>query len=122
MKAYPTKKHKKSRGKKDLYRQVKREEKKEKREYETFYERLTDTLSLTGDVAGELLLYLVGSHCMIVRNFLSVTEYTSERIRLKTKQYEVSVEGKCLRMEYFLPEEIRVTGEIGGICYHKARG
>ena len=122
MAAYRIKKHKKTKGRKDIYRQVKREEKKEKREYETFYERLTDALSLTGDVAGELLVYLAGSHCMVVRNFLSVTEYTSERIRLKTKQYEVSVEGTCLRMEYFLPEEIRITGEINRICYHKARG
>ena len=119
---YRVKKRKKTREKKDLYRLVKCTEKKEKKEYTTFYERLTDSLSLTGDVAGEMMLYLAGSHCMVVRNFLSVTEYTANKIRLKTKQYELCVEGTCLRMEYFLPEEIRVVGDITGVSYHKARG
>lgn len=119
---YRVKKRKKTREKKDLYQLVKRTEKKEKKEYTTFFERLTDSLSLTGDVAGEMMLYLAGSHCMVVRNFLSVTEYTANRIRLKTKQYELCVEGACLRMEYFLPEEVRVVGDITGVSYHKARG
>ena len=43
-------------------------------------------------------------------------------IKMKTKQYELCIEGTCLRMEYFLPEEIRVVGEINGVSYHKARG
>ena len=116
------KKHKKSQEKKDLYKQVKRTEKREKKEYTSFFERLTDSLSLTGDVAGEMLLYLAGSHCMIIRNFTSVTEYTACKIRLKTKQCELCVEGSGLRMEYFLPEEIRVVGEITGVSYQKARG
>ena len=116
------KKHKKLQEKKELYKQVKRTEKREKKEYVSFFERLTDSLSLTGDVAGEMLLYLVGSHCMVIRNFTSVTEYTACKIRLKTKLYELCVEGTGLRMEYFLPEEIRVVGEITGVSYQKARG
>ena len=115
-------KKKKSEIKKDLYRQVKRAEKKEKKEYESFCERLTEAVSLSGDVAGELILYMAGRHCMVIRNFLSVTEYTSERICLKTKQYEVCIGGICLHIEYFLPEEIRVTGEISSVTYYKARG
>lgn len=122
MAGYRVKRYKKTQEKKELYRQVKRTEKREKKEYASFFERLTDSLSLTGDVAGEMLLYLAGSHCMVIRNFTSVTEYTASRIRLKTKQYELCVEGASLRMEYFLPEEIRVVGEITGVFYHKARG
>ncbi len=111
-----------SEEKKDLYLQVKRAEKKEKKEYATFFERLTDSVSLTGDVAGEMMVYLAGRHCMIVRNFTSVTEYTACRIRLKTKKYEVCVEGNCLRLDYFLPEELRIVGMIDGVSYQGYKG
>jgi len=110
-------KRKRAEGKKDLYMQVKRAEKKEKKEYATFYERLTDAVSLTGDVAGEMLVYLAGRHCMIVRNFTSVTEYTACRIRLKTKKYELCVMGNSLHLEYFLPEELRIVGTITEVTY-----
>lgn len=122
MAKYWVRKRRKSEGKKDLYLQVKRAEKKEKKEYATFFERLTDAISLTGDVAGEMMLYLAGTHCMVVRNFTSVTEYTATTIRLKTKRYELCIEGVCLRMEYFLPEEVRIAGEISGVKYQKAKG
>ena len=122
MAKYKVRKRKKSEGKKSLYLQVKRAEKKEKKEYATFFERLTDSLSLTGDVAGEMLVYMVGRHCMLVRNFISVTEYTACRIRLKTKKYELCVEGNCLRLEYFLPEELRIVGNITGVVYQENKG
>ncbi|MDD6034923.1 MAG: YabP/YqfC family sporulation protein [Lachnospiraceae bacterium] len=118
MAKYRVRRHRKSEGKKDLYSQVKRTEKKEKKEYAAFFERLTDSVSLTGDVAGDMILYLAGRHCMIVRNFTSVTEYTSCRIRMKTKKYELCVEGNYLRLAYFLPEELRIVGEITGVSYH----
>lgn len=117
MAKYKVRKRKRTEGKKDLYLQVKRAEKKEKKEYTTFFERLTDSVSLTGDVAGEMMVYLAGRHCMIVRNFTSVTEYTACRIRLKTKKYELCIEGNCLRLDYFLPEELRIVGEIIGVSY-----
>lgn len=116
---YKVPKHRKPEGRKELYAQIKRAEKKEKKEYATFFERLTDSVSLTGDVAGEMLVYLSGRHCMIVRNFSSVTEYTACRIRLKAKKYELCVEGTHLRLAYFLPEELRIEGNIAGIGYQK---
>ncbi len=122
MAKYKERRHKKSEVKKELYAQVKRTEKKEKKEYEAFFERLTDAIAVTGDVAGEMMLSLLGRHCMLVRNFTSVTEYTACRIRLKTKKYEVCIEGKCMRLSYFLPEELRINGEITGVFYHLAEG
>ena len=122
MAKYWVRKRKKSEGKKDLYLQVKRAEKKEKKEYASFFERLTDAVSLTGDVAGEMLVYLAGRHCMIVRNFTSVTEYTACRIRLKTKKYELCVEGNGLCLEYFLPEELRIVGTVTGVTYQESKG
>ncbi|MBQ9768268.1 MAG: YabP/YqfC family sporulation protein [Lachnospiraceae bacterium] len=102
---------------KELYREVKRTEKREKKEYTDFFDRLTESVSLTDDVAGEMMVYLAGRHCMLVRNFTSVTEYTACRIRLKTKQYELCVEGEYLRLEYFLPEELRIIGNIVSVSY-----
>ncbi len=122
MAKYRVRKRKKTEGKKDLYLQVKRAEKKEKKEYATFFERLTDFVSLPPDVAGEMLLYCSGRHCMIVRNFTSVTEYTSGRIRLKTKKYELCVDGSSLRLAYFLPEELRIVGNIAGVSYQESKG
>ena len=117
MAKYKVRRRRKSEGKKDHYLQIKSAEKKEKKEYATFFERLTDAVSLTGDVAGEMLVYFAGRHCMIVRNFTSVTEYTSCRIRLKTKKYELCVEGVCLRLQYFLPEELRIVGSFAGVSF-----
>lgn len=122
MAKYKVRKRRKSEEKKDLYLQVKRAEKKEKKEYTSFFERLTDGVSLTGDVAGEMMVYLAGRHCMIVRNFTSVTEYTACRIRLKTKKYELCIEGNCLRLEYFLPEELRIVGTVIGVTYQESKG
>ena len=122
MTKYKVRKRKRAEGKKDLYLQVKRAEKKGQKEYTTFFERLTDAVSLTGDVAGEMMVYLAGRHCMIVRNFTSVTEYTDCRIRLKTKKYDLCVEGKCLRLQYLLPEELRITGNVTGVSYHGSNG
>lgn len=107
----------KSKAHRELYIEVKRAEKREKREYTAFFDRLTESVSLTGDVAGEMMVYLAGRHCMLVRNFTSVTEYTACRIRLKTKQYELCVEGEYLRLEYFLPEEVRIVGNIINVSY-----
>lgn len=118
MAKYKARRHGKSKVHKELYIEVKRAEKREKKEYAAFFERLTESVSLTGDVAGEMMVYLAGRHCMSVRNFTSVTEYTSGRIRLKTKQYELCVEGEYLRLEYFLPEELRIVGNIIGVSYH----
>lgn len=117
MTKYKTHRRGKSKAQRELYIEVKRAEKREKKEYASFFERLTESVSLTGDVAGEMMVYLAGRHCMLVRNFTSVTEYTAGRIRLKTKQYELCVEGEYLRLEYFLPEELRIVGNIIGISY-----
>jgi len=102
---------------KELYREVKRTEKREKREYTDFFDRLTQSVSLTDDVVGEMISYLVGRHCMLIRNFTSVTEYTAGRIRVKNKQYELWVEGEFLRLQYFLPEELRIVGNIVSVSY-----
>ena len=122
MAKYKVRKRKKSEGKKDLYLQVKRAEKKEKKEYSSFFERLTESVSLTEDVAGEMMVYLAGRHCIIVRNFTSVTEYTACRIRLKIKKYELCVEGNGLRLQYFLPEELRIVGNVTGVTYQDCKG
>lgn len=122
MTKYRVRRQKKPEGKKDLYLQVKREKKKEKKEYANFFERLTESLSLTDDIAGEMNVYLAGRHCVLVRNFTSVTEYTSCKIRLKTKQYEVCVIGNYLRLAYFLPEELRIIGDITSVSYEEIRG
>ncbi len=123
MAGHPLKKRKKpSELKKDLYTQVKKERKAEQKEYAAFCERLTEAVSLTEDVTGEMIVYLAGRHCMTVRNFISVTEYTAEKIRLKNKKYELHAEGDCLRMEYFLPEELRIIGNIKTVSYHATRG
>lgn len=119
---YRVRRQKKPEVKKDLYLQVKRAKKKEKKEYADFFERVTEPLSLTEDIAGEMTVFLAGRHCVLVRNFTSVTEYTSCKIRLKTKQYEVCVMGNYLRLAYFLPEEVRITGDITGISYEELRG
>ena len=123
MAGHPLKRRKKpSELKKDLYTQVKRERKAERKEYAVFCERMTEAMSLTEDVTGEMIVYLAGRHCMTVRNFLSVTEYTAEKIRLKNKKYELHTEGERLRMEYFLPEELRIVGNIKTVSYHAMKG
>ena len=108
--------------KRDLYQQVRREKRIERKEYQAFCERLTKGMSLTGDVAGEMLVYLAGRHSMAVRNFTSVTEYTANRIRIKAKSGELCIEGNYLRMEYFLPEEVKIEGDIKQVWYPQTAG
>lgn len=114
--------HRKKKACRDLYEQVKREKKQEKKEYTSYIQRLTEQVSLTDDVAGELLVYLTGRHCMIVRNYSSISEYTSTRIRIKSKQCELCTEGEFLRLEYFLPEELRIIGNIEQVQFNRQKG
>lgn len=123
MAGHPLKKSgKASELKKDLYTQVKKERKAERKEYTAFCERLSETVLLPEDIAGEMIVYLAGRHCMTVRNFVSLTEYTAEKIRLKNKKCELHAEGDGFRIEYFLPEELRIIGNIKTVSYHTTKG
>lgn len=104
---------------KDLYLLVKQKEQKEKKEYQNFLERLSESSALSGDFAGELLLSMPGKNCILIRNFTSVTEYSAERIRVRSKKYECFVEGRFLRFSYFLPEELKIVGEISQLSFPK---
>ncbi len=92
-------------------------EKKEKRKLHTM-ELITETLGLPKDtILGAALVRTVGNHELYVENFKSIIEYTDKKVRLQTKTCKLTVEGKCLFIEYYNCEEIKVTGYIMAIQY-----
>lgn len=108
--------------KKDLHAAIKAERKRQRKEYECFYERIFEDVSVTADISGEPLISLAGRHCMLVQNYLSIAEYTSQKIRLKTERYDLVVEGASLFLEYSLMEELKIRGDIQSIHFGKASG
>ncbi len=81
-------------------------------------ELITESLGLPKDtVLGAALVRSIGNRELYVENFRSIIEYTERKVRLQTKTCKLTIEGKCLFIEYYNCEEIKITGYIMAIQY-----
>lgn len=63
-------------------------------------------------VLGIPLIFMMGNSEMRIENYRGILEYTGELIRIKTKAGIIRVSGKRMGIEYYLNEEMFITGRI----------
>lgn len=76
-------------------------------------EAICQALKLPGDVfLGEMLISLVGRRQMVVENFRGLILCTDTCIRLQGRRGRLSVTGKCLTVDYYNSQEMKISGQI----------
>lgn len=54
---------------------------------------------------------------MLVENYQSIIDYTSEQIKLQGRHNKLIVRGTCLRIDRFTKEDCKIYGEICCVEY-----
>ena len=65
---------------------------------------------------GATIVKAYGDEYVIIENYKSIIEYTEEIVKLQGKHVKVVINGSCLCIESFEPDECRVFGKINQIC------
>ena len=79
---------------------------------------IVESLELPRDlVYGAVILTATVRSQVLVENYKGIIEYTREKIRLQTKNCQVTIQGQRLVIEYYTNEEMKITGFIQGISY-----
>ncbi len=79
---------------------------------------IVESLELPRDIMyGAVIITAMGRSQVLVENYKGIIEYTREKIRLQTKNCQVTVQGKQLVVEYYTNEEMKITGFIQEISY-----
>ena len=79
---------------------------------------IVESLELPRDIMyGAVIITAMGRNQVLVENYKGIIEYTREKIRLQTKNCQVTVQGQQLVVEYYTHEEMKITGFIQGILY-----
>lgn len=85
---------------------------------ENIKSNIVESLELPRDIMyGAVIISAMGNRQVLVENYKGIIEYTTEKIRLQTKNCQVTILGKQLVVEYYTNEEMKVTGFIQGILY-----
>lgn len=79
---------------------------------------IVESLELPKDIVyGAVIITAMGRNQVLIENYKGIIEYTREKVRIQTKNCQVTVEGKRLMIEYYTNEEMKITGFIQGILY-----
>lgn len=82
--------------------------------------RIAETTDAPKDVImGLPLIHLTGQYEVCIENYRGILEYTQELIRVKTKSGIIRVDGKKMCIEYYLNDEMKITGRIWKIEFEK---
>lgn len=80
--------------------------------------QMIETLELPKDIVyGAVILNITGRNEILVENYKGILEYTQELIRLQTKNCQLRIEGKSLKIQYYTSDEMRITGVLTAIHY-----
>ncbi len=81
-------------------------------------EMFINSLQLPRDILqGEIRITLTGTREVWVENYKGLLEYTNQLILLQGKCCKVQIEGKCLNIDYYTNEDMKLTGRIMCIKY-----
>lgn len=82
--------------------------------------RIAETTDAPKDVIlGLPLIHLTGQYEVCIENYRGILEYTQELIRVKTKSGIIRIDGKRMCIEYFMNDEMKITGKIRKIEFEK---
>ena len=77
---------------------------------------MSDILEIPSDVLMDLpKIILLGDVQVFIENHRGIVEYSSDRVRIHVKEYEVVIIGENLRLKNVFTDEIQVEGKINGV-------
>lgn len=89
---------------------------KYEKENEHLKERLASAASMPKDVVlGASVITVLGTGEVCIENYRGIIEYTDSLIRVQTKGKQIRLSGKCLQIEYYTNDEMKITGCICSI-------
>jgi sporulation protein YqfC len=82
--------------------------------------RLAEHLGIPKEtVYGLSLVNLIGDRDLYVENYLSILEYTDQRLRLRIQGGNLVVTGRHLVLLYFNDMDMQIRGCIEGVIFEK---
>lgn len=91
-------------------------EKKEIQKSKT--DMIIEALQLPKDIVkGDIRLTITGNREVWIENYKGILEYTNQSVLLQGKHCKVHFEGKCLNIDYYTNEDMKLTGRITSIKY-----
>ena len=83
-------------------------------------QRIAETANAPKDVImGLPLIHLTGQCEVSIENYRGIQEYTQELIRVKTKAGTIRITGKRMCIEYYMKDEMKITGKIWKVEFEK---
>ena len=70
-------------------------------------------------VLGASVINILGYRELCIENYRGILEYTTCLIRIQTKQLQIRIMGKELKIEYYTNLEMKITGDICSIEFCK---
>jgi len=81
-------------------------------------EKFTNILSVPKEVALDLpVLFVTGRGEVNIENYKNLMEFTDKKIRLRTRDSIVTIEGEGLILRQVTTENVLIVGKITGILY-----
>lgn len=82
--------------------------------------RLAAAANMPKDVVLGASVMSVLENCEIcIENYRGIIEYTECLVRIRTKTHQIRICGRCLRIEYYTNDEMKITGVIQTIEFCK---
>ncbi len=101
-----------------LYKGFNKKRKRKEEDKLTSLEELSSHLNLPADlIAGAAIITITGRNEIRVENSKGIIEFDNNKIKIRSKSYQICIEGKHLKILYFTEDEIRITGYISAIYY-----
>ena len=77
---------------------------------------MTGLLSLPKEITLDMsVITLMGRGEITIENYKTILEFTDTKIRLRTKESDISIEGERLSLSQVTSESVQITGRIIGI-------
>ena len=81
-------------------------------------DRILDTLPLPQDIIhGDIRITIMGNREIWIENYKGLLEYTGTSIVLQAKTCKLQVEGKCLNIDYYTNEDMKISGRLTCLKY-----
>ena len=87
-----------------------------------FLERVSDVLELPGEAMGLPLVTAAGDGRVLIENHRGILFCGEDRITVRCRNMEISVEGEKLEMAVLTERELLIRGRIGEIKLEKKGG
>jgi sporulation protein YqfC len=81
-------------------------------------ENIVSALELPEDVLfGDAVLSLTGNRRLVIQNHRGIVSFDEERTVVRTKKYQIVVEGRHLLVPFFAEDMLQITGRIDSIVF-----